>query len=166
MKDCGELLEAREIVESIMRSGYGDYLARELAKALVTTIDYVVKPDQEYTIETGTERPLRNLSNDDLFTKAECCVEKLGVRSRASACKACGLESHFDSCYDELIMELAYRVKEQGKGDAEWVRKPGLVGWITCEYVCSKCKGSWVGAMNPPRYCGHCGAKMRNGGRK
>ena len=164
MKDCGELLEARETVESIVRSGYGDHLARELAKAIVTTIDYVLEPDQEYTIETGTERPLRNLSDDDLFTKANCCVERLGFRSRASACKACGLESRFDSCYDVLLMELACRVKEQSSKIGEWKRKSGFIGWITSEYECSICKGSWVGAMNPPRYCGHCGARMKNGG--
>lgn len=54
--------------------------------------------------------------------------------------------------------------KERQWAESEWIRKPGIIGWILSEYQCSKCKGIWVGALNPPRYCGHCGARMKNGG--
>lgn len=165
MTERERLLESKENLELLIATGQGSIPATQLAQVFVAMIDHLLEHSQEIVDIPDAERPLKGLSNDDLFQKAQLCVDAVCASRTVEQCAECGLESKFrENCYSVLLMELAYRAKEKDKGDAEWVRKPGLVGWITCEYECSKCKGIWVGAMNPPRYCGHCGARMRNGG--
>lgn len=55
-------------------------------------------------------------------------------------------------------------VVERHVEEAEWIRKPGTIRWALCDYKCSCCGGNWMGAMRLPRYCEHCGARMKNGG--
>lgn len=65
----------------------------------------------------------------------------------------------------EKLRKPITQVAERYTEEAEWIPKSGTIRWAMCEYHCSRCNGPWVGALSPPNYCVHCGARMKNEGK-